>query len=124
MISACPNLTEIQYRKRDDKVAKKIHWLLCKRFDLEFDHKWYNQVPDSVLENEGRRILWDFSIQTDKIIEHRLPDIVCLEKIAKSCLIIDIAIPEDQNIIVKEQKNDRQVLRFANRIEETMESKG
>ena len=92
--------------------------------DLEFNHKWYNQVPDSVLENEGRRILWDFSIQTDKIIEHRLPDIVCLEKIAKSCLIIDIAIPEDQNIIVKEQKNDRQVLRFANRIEETMESKG
>ena len=37
-------------------------------------------------------------------IEHRRPVIVCIDKIAKSCLIINIAIPGDQNIIVKEQK--------------------
>ena len=50
------------------------------------------------------KILWDFSIQTNKVIEHRRPDVVCIGKIAKSCLIIDIAIPGDQNIIVKEQE--------------------
>ena len=47
--------------------------------------------------------MWDFPIQTDKVIEYRRPYIVCIDKIAKSYLIIDIAIPEDQNIIVKEQ---------------------
>ena len=50
------------------------------------------------------KILWDFSIQTDKVIEHRQPDVACIYKIAKSCLIIDIAIPGYQNIIVKEQE--------------------
>ena len=50
------------------------------------------------------KILWDFSIQTDKVIEHRRSDVVCIYKIAKSCLIIDIAIPGYQNIIVKDQE--------------------
>ena len=81
---------------------KKIYWLLCKKFHLECNDKWYEHVPDSVLENEGCKILWDFPIQTDKAIEHRRPYIVCIDKIAKSCIIIDIAIPRGQNIIVKE----------------------
>ena len=58
----------------------------------------------SVLENEGCIILWGFFIQNEKIIEQRRLDIVCIEKIAKSCLIIDITIPGDQSIIVKEQE--------------------
>ena len=57
-----------------------------------------------MLRNEGCKIYWDFPIQTDKVIEHRQPDIACIDKIAKSCSIIDIAIPGDQNIIVKEQE--------------------
>ena len=58
----------------------------------------YEHVSDSLIENERCKILWDFHIQTDKFIEHRRPDI------AKSCLIIDIAIPGDHNIIAKEHK--------------------
>ena len=84
-ISVCLTLANNQYRKRHDKVAKKIHWLLCKKFHLECKGKLYEHVPDSVLENEGCKILWDFPIQTDKVIKHRQPDIVCNEKIAKSC---------------------------------------
>ena len=57
-----------------------------------------------MLKNEGCKILWDFSIQTDKVIEHRRLDTVCINKITKGCLIIDITIPEDQNIIRKEQE--------------------
>ena len=34
MISACPNLAKNQYRKRFDKVVKKIQCLLCKKFHL------------------------------------------------------------------------------------------
>ena len=44
IISACPNLAKNQYRKRHDKVAKKIHWLLCKNFHLEYNDKWYEHV--------------------------------------------------------------------------------
>ena len=48
--------------------------------------------------------MWDFPIQTDLVIENRWPDIACINKIAKNFLIIYIAIPRDQNIIVKEQE--------------------
>ena len=64
----------------------------------------YEHISDSVIGNERCKILRDFHVQTDKVIEHRRPDIVCIDKIAKSCLIIDIAIPGDQNIIAKEHK--------------------
>ena len=57
-----------------------------------------------MLENERREILWDFPIQSDKVIEHRQSDIVCIDKILKSCLITDTAISGDQNIVVKEQE--------------------
>ena len=53
IISAYPNLAKKQYRKRHDKVEKKMHWLLCKKYHLECNDKWYEHVPDSVLKNEG-----------------------------------------------------------------------
>ena len=58
--------------------------------------------------------MWDFTVQTDNIIEHRQHNIVCIDKIAKSCLIIDIVILGDKNIIVKEQEknNNYQDLRI------------
>ena len=46
--------------------------------------------------------LWDFAIQTDQEIEHQSPDIVAIGKGKKECKIIDIAVPGDQNIKVKE----------------------
>ena len=100
IISACPNLAKNQYRKKHDKV----HWLLSTKFHQECNDKWYEHVPDSVLENEGCKILWDFPIQSDAVIKHRPSHIACIDKIVKSCLIIDIAVPGDQNIIVKEQE--------------------
>ena len=75
IISACPNLAKNQYWKRHNKVAKKIRWLL-----------WYEHVPDSLMEDGGCKILWEFPIQTDKVIEHRRPDIVCINKITKNLL--------------------------------------
>ena len=90
-----------QYWKRYDEVAKKIHWLLCKKIELECNDKWHEHVPNSLLENEVCKFLWDLP---DKVIEHRQLDIVCIDKTVKSCLIIDIAIPRDQNIFMKEQE--------------------
>ena len=57
-----------------------------------------------MLENEGSQTLLNFHIQADKTIEHRRPNIVCKEKVVKRCLIIDIVIPGDQNIIMKKQE--------------------
>ena len=123
IISACPKLAKNQYRKKHDKVANKIHWLLFKKFNLECYDKWYEHILNSVQENEGCKILWDFPFQSDKVIEHTRPDIVCIDKIAKSCLIIDIAIPGDQNIIVKEREKIDKYQDLRIKLGETMEIK-
>ena len=41
--------------------------------------------------------MWDFSIQTDHVIEARRPDLVVVDK-ERSCKIIDSAVPGDRRI--------------------------
>ena len=49
---------------------------LCKKNELHHELKWYEHEPDSVMENDKCKILLDFTIQTDHIIQARRPDIV------------------------------------------------
>ena len=53
----------------------------------------HTDTPQSVQRNDEYKILWDFNIRTDKVIECRLPDIVCINKQNRECQIIDFAIP-------------------------------
>ena len=48
--------------------------------------------------------MWDFNIQTDHVIQHRRPDIIILYKTEGKCHLIDIAVPGDKRIELKEQK--------------------
>ena len=64
----------------------------------------HTHTPQSAHENDDYKILWDFHIQTEKVIEHRRPDIVRINKQKRECQIIDFAIPGDQNIAIKEQE--------------------
>lgn len=47
------------------------------------------------------KILWDFNIQTDRVIEHWRLDIIVMYEEAGTCQIIDVA-PGDHNIERKE----------------------
>ena len=50
---------------------------------------WYTHNAEKVLESDSCKILWDFSIQTDKKLKHNKPDITVIDKVNKACLIID-----------------------------------
>ena len=60
------------------------------------------------------KIQWDVCIQVDRQIEHRMPDIVVMEKNTKKCFIIDVACPVDNNLILKrnEKLNNYSELRL------------
>ena len=60
--------------------------------------------PTSVLESANAKILWDFNIQTDKVIQARRPDIVVIDKETKTAVIIDVAVPSDRNVTAKEEE--------------------
>ena len=51
------------------------------------------------------KILWDFTIQTEKKLLHNKPDIVVGEKTSRTChIIIDVACPADRRIRLKEEE--------------------
>ena len=47
------------------------------------------------------KILWDVCIQVDGQIEHRRSNILVMEKNTNKCLIIDVACPVNNNLILK-----------------------
>ena len=47
--------------------------------------------------------MWDFSIQTDHVIEARRSDLVLVDKKERSCKMIDFAVPGDSRIEKKEK---------------------
>ena len=68
----------------------------------------YMHNPESVLENETHKILWDFEIQTNHLISARRPDPVIDNKIKRTIQIVDFAVSADQRIKSKEsEKNDK-----------------
>ena len=80
VISECDKLAQKEYKTRHNWVGKVIHWELCQK--LKFDHmtKWYLHNPESVPENETRKLVWDFEIQTDHQISDKRPDLIIINK--------------------------------------------
>ena len=54
------------------------------------------------MEDDDVKLIWNINIQCDTITEARRPDLILVNKKAKSCVIIDVAIPCDCRIHEKE----------------------
>ena len=74
IISKCSKLAQKEYKTRYNWVGKVIHLELYKKLKFVDMNKWYRHNPESVLENEIHKLLWDFEIQTDHLISARQPD--------------------------------------------------
>ena len=98
IVSGCSKLAQKEYKRRHDNLGKIVHWKLARKCNFEAEDKWYEHEPESVLENEDYKILWDFSIQTDHVRETRRPYLVVVDKKQRSCKIIDFAVPGDSRI--------------------------
>ena len=108
IISECSKLAQREYKTRHDWVGKVIHWELCKKLNFHHATKWYTHKPESVLENDTHKILWDFEIQTDHLIPARRPDLVLINKKKRMCHIVDFAVPADHRVKLKEiEKKDK-----------------
>ena len=56
------------------------------------------------MENEDFKILCDFSIQSDHVIEARRVDLVVFDKKRKTCKIIYSVVPGDSRIEEKQKE--------------------
>ena len=103
IVSGCSKLAQKEYQRRHKNLRKIVHWKVARKCNFEAGDKWYEHEPESVLENEDYKILWDFSIQTDHVIEARRPDLVVVDKKERSCKIIDFVVPGVSRIEEKEK---------------------
>ena len=63
--------------------------------------------PASVQDNETRKLLWYFYIQTDHQISARQPDLIIInnkkkkKKKKRTCKIVNFALPANQRVKLK-----------------------
>ncbi len=103
ILNGCPKLAQTDYKARHDKVSAAIHWSLCKEYGFSCHKKWYEHRAEKVLENDEVKLLWDFHVQSDHVIEHCRPDLLLVNKKIREAIIIDIAVPGDTRIVDREQ---------------------
>ena len=106
LVCGCEKLAQREYKRRYDNVARKVHWDFCKKNGWEHAEKWYEHVPEGVVENEEVKVLWDIKVQCDNVIEARRPDIIIIviDKNERKGIIIDIAVPADVRVGEKKGK--------------------
>ena len=65
---------------------------------------WYEHVPKSVeTSQEGKvTILWNQQVRTDRTICNNKPDVIIRDNEKGTCMLIDVAISGDINVIKKE----------------------
>ena len=103
-VVSCSKLAQKNYQRRHDNLGKIVHQELARQCNFEVGNKWYEHEPQSLLENEDYKILWNFSIQTDHFIEARRPDLAAVDKKTRTCKITDFAVPGDSRIEEKEKE--------------------
>ena len=76
-----------------------MHWEICKAFTVDV---WYNHNPETVINNNQVTVIWDMQVHTDKEIKANKPDIIIKDHINNTCQLIDMTIPSDRNVSIKE----------------------
>jgi hypothetical protein len=56
----------------------------------------------AVYEHENITVLWNQGVQTDREVLAIMSDTIIKNKTSKICLLIDMAIPSDENVIQNE----------------------
>lgn len=101
--AGCKMLAGKAYMERHNQVAGIVYRNICAEYGLETPgSRW--ETPPKVVENDRAKILWDFQIQTDRMVMANQPDIVVVDKKQSRAVVVDIAIPSDGNIRKKEHE--------------------
>ena len=75
--------------------------------------KWYEHEPETMIHNKDNNItiMWDMPVNTDRTITANRPDIIVKDSVNSTCKLIDMTVPSDRNIALKETEKKMQVQR-------------
>ena len=103
----------VNWHKRNtirDWVGKGIHRKLCKRLKFDQAEKWYQHK--FVLEKKTHKILKNFEIQTDHLIPARRPDLLSINKIKRTCHLVDFAVLANHRVKMKKKKKSEKTDKY------------
>lgn len=70
---------------------------ICAGYEQEVPRSSW-ETPPKLVQSGGAKMPWDFQTQTDKLVMANQPDIVAADKQKKEAVVIDTAVPSDDNI--------------------------
>jgi hypothetical protein len=115
----CSSLANKEYTHRHDNVAKHIHQQLALKHKLLKTYTaYYKYKPEKVLENNEVKLYWDRDIITDRTILSNRPDITLTLKLIKTTYLIDIAVPNTQNLQQKHAEKIQKYIPLADEIKQ------
>jgi hypothetical protein len=82
-------------------VAGYIRWTVCKHMGLQVIDRYYEHIPDRVINVNGTTGMWDVPVITVRTVPANRPDRMLHDKTEKTCLLIDITLPADSNLNTK-----------------------
>jgi hypothetical protein len=87
-------------------VCAQLHLSTVKGVKLDNEH-WHGHVSKSVETSREDKVtaLWNQQVPTDRTIPNNKPDIIIRGNERGTCMVIDVAISEDRNVIKKEAEN-------------------
>jgi len=72
--------------------------MVCKRVGLQVTDRYCEHIPDRVINVNCTTGMWDVPVITDRTVPANRPDTVLRDKTEKTCLLIDITLPDDSNV--------------------------
>ena len=104
IVSGCVVLAKTECISRHNKATAYLHWSICKDHDIEITDKWYEHEPETVIHNKDKNviIMCDMPVNTDRTITANRPNIIVKDSVNSTCKLIDITVPSDRKIALKE----------------------
>ena len=93
----CSKFAETEHTERPNNVDSIVYRTIWAEYNLEHSKDWWVE-PENVVRSDHAKIFWNFPIQSDKHLLHNRPDIMLIYYKEQTDLIIDIAVPKDENI--------------------------
>jgi len=90
---------------RHDKVCAHLHYSVCKALDNEVADTGTHTYPSQCM-NRKMLVLWNQAVHTNREVTKYGPDIIIENKKEKTCLLIDVAVPADRNVVLKEMEKE------------------
>jgi len=90
---------------RHDKVCAHLQYSVCKAVGNEMADTGTHTCPSQCM-NRKMLVLWNQAVHTNREVTKCGPDIIIKNKKKKTCILIDVAVPADRNVMKKETEKE------------------